>query len=693
MFPTMQSTSKRLTVVGHSRQWSAYAYLLPACAAAVAVLGGQAASAANSNGTWLRTGATSANWTESTNWVGGVIPGDTSAITGTNADTSVATFNTAVGTYGTSASPILINSVSENIKGITFDTATGGYYIGTTAGNSLYLSSGGSIQVTNGLTSSAGSTVNLNINAPLVIEGANGTYSFVNNAAATGSVGAAKLVFGGSISGGSIGATVLTLDGTNTNANTLNGLISNGAATSLALTKEGTGSWTLAYATAANSFSGGVNVNTGTLTLGGNQNTLGTGAVTIGATGNNANLYTSGSGTFNNTITLGKSSGSGTVQIGASAGNSTFSGAVGLNSAATILANGGNVTFSNTISSNGNTLTVSTVTANTITLSGALSNGTGSSTTINSSGLGTLILANDNSALTGTVNITSGNLTVKHTNALRNSTLVTPTGGTSWLVFDKSVNPHSFTFGGLSGSGNIALKDNNATPNAVALTVGNNNADTTYSGVLSDIGSLTKVGTGTLTMSGANTYTGTTAVTVGKLLVNGSLAAGSAVSVSNANTTIGGSGTIGGSLALSSGTILAPGDGVGVLTAGSTGLANNAILNYDLGSIGSSDRLQVNTALPIGPGITLNVNEVAGFGAGTYHLINYTTLTDNSSGFTGWSVSGLSAGQNANFALGSGSVDLVVTVPEPASLSLIAGTLAIGLLSRRRQRRQEGALA
>jgi len=90
---------------------------------------------------------------------------------------------------------------------------------------------------------------------------------------------------------------------------------------------------------------------------------------------------------------------------------------------------------------------------------------------------------------------------------LQDSTVIT--GGTG-IVFDSSVGSHAFTFGGLSGSANLALQDNAGTPNAVTLSVGNNNGSTTYSGVLSGAGALTKIGTGALTLSNTNTFTGVT---------------------------------------------------------------------------------------------------------------------------------------------------------------------------------------
>ena len=54
----------------------------------------------------------------------------------------------------------------------------------------------------------------------------------------------------------------------------------------------------------------------------------------------------------------------------------------------------------------------------------------------------------------------------------------------------------------------------------MALTVGGNNASTTYSGQLSGGGSLTKVGAGRLTLSGPNNYTAATNVESGALQIN-----------------------------------------------------------------------------------------------------------------------------------------------------------------------------
>jgi autotransporter-associated beta strand protein len=88
------------------------------------------------------------------------------------------------------------------------------------------------------------------------------------------------------------------------------------------------------------------------------------------------------------------------------------------------------------------------------------------------------------------------------------------------------ISPHSapgVTIGSIEGDGNVFLGRN-------ILTVGSNDMDTTFSGVIQDGGrnggtggSLTKTGTGALTLSGANTYTGDTNVNGGVLKVDGSI--------------------------------------------------------------------------------------------------------------------------------------------------------------------------
>ncbi len=162
---------------------------------------------------------------------------------------------------------------------------------------------------------------------------------------------------------------------------------------------------------------------------------------------------------------------------------------------------------------------------NALTLYGPLSGPGGLSV----AGSGTLTLGVSNS-YTGTTLVSNGTLTLADSNALSGSTF--DTTGTGTLNLQGGIG--GFSFGGLQGSGNLLMTD--AFGNDLALTVGDNNSNTTFSGALSDSnngGSLTKVGTGTLTLSGTNTYLGGTTVLDGTLVViNGEgLADGSSLTV------------------------------------------------------------------------------------------------------------------------------------------------------------------
>ena len=72
-------------------------------------------------------------------------------------------------------------------------------------------------------------------------------------------------------------------------------------------------------------------------------------------------------------------------------------------------------------------------------------------------------------------------------------------------------------FGALEGSGKFSLLTANGRTN---LTVGGNNATTTYSGLISGSGSLVKVGGGLMTLAATNSYTGGTTVNGGTLALN-----------------------------------------------------------------------------------------------------------------------------------------------------------------------------
>ena len=211
--------------------------------------------ASAANGSWIAA-PTNGNWEPTagqTNWSTGVatFPGATTG----NTSTDVATFNVVSATTA-----ITINNpgaASLNINGITFTGAASNYTVGAAAGQAIFLTSGGTIQIDSSLTATNAIET---VNAPLTAS-AGSTYTFANNSANGAGAGAGTLNFGGAIAGGGGGNMLLTLAGSNTNANTISGVIGGGAST---VTKNGTGTWALG---GANTYTGATTVNDGTLSL------------------------------------------------------------------------------------------------------------------------------------------------------------------------------------------------------------------------------------------------------------------------------------------------------------------------------------------------------------------------------------------------------------------------------------------
>ncbi len=261
--------------------------------------------------------------------------------------------------------------------------------------------------------------------------------------------------------------------------------------------------------TAANSLT----IVSGVVALGGTSSYLGTTNVT---TGQLSLLNTSAKPS--NTITVGSTGALGLAVNGANSFTSadidslftnTMSGvSMSATSQVGIDTNGGNFTYS--------TLQDASVTRG-----------------LNKLGVGTLTIENAN-GYRGNTTVTQGTLLLKNELALQNSSVFLSAQGT--VAFSSAVTGNAFTFGSLSagaagnargafdGTGFDLVLQNDAGA-AIALTVGSNNANTTFQGILSGSGSLIKAGTGMMTMAPSasavvHTYTGDTTIRQGGINVS-----------------------------------------------------------------------------------------------------------------------------------------------------------------------------
>jgi len=243
------------------------------------------------------------------------------------------------------------------------------------------------------------------------------------------------------------------------------------------------------------------------------------------------------------------------------------------------------------------------------------------------------------------------------------------------LVLDASDNSYTggtiVTDGTLIGNAESLQGDilNNA-----GLVFDQENADGSFSGVLTGTGETIKEGGATLLLTGdSSAYAGTMDVRAGTLSVSASL--GGIISVAS-GAALSGSGTVG-AVSVDDGGTLAPGSSPGTLTIlGDLVLSPASILDFELGDPAgapgvNSDLIEVGGDLTLDG--ALNIADVGGFGAGTYRLINYAgALTDNGL-IVGSLPAGFSASDLSVLTETQGQVDLLVG-GSPASFAFWDGS-------------------
>jgi len=411
----------------------------------------------------------------------------------------------------------------------------------------------------------AGNTAGVTFGAgtsTLTLNGVSGVGIQLNSGSGAVSTGSAKFSLGGDQTWLNNSANTFTVGGTITNASTsiprtltidgsgntiLNGIVSNASAGTTTVTKLGSGTLSLG---AANTFSGGLNIQQGTVRLTGSG--AGSGLITIGSTGNSAVLDLVGAARNINSITtagtaanqkITNSSATAAVFTINGATTSTFAGviengsagsttAINVNNASAILTLTGANTYTGTSTVTLGTLKLGSTTA--IVSGNALTTAAGGTFDLNGfdQTLGTV-------TNNGTVTNSSGTTkTLTFGSASTTTSAGSFTGALNVIINSGITNTVS---GSWSNTGNITLNSNSN--NTLLLSTGtvNNtgtitNSGTTGATVISanigaNVGLITQNSTGTgLTLSGTNTNASGVTLTAGTLKLGSTSALGATAS-------------------------------------------------------------------------------------------------------------------------------------------------------------------
>lgn len=438
-------------------------------------------------------------------------------------------------------------------------------------------------------------------------------------------------LLGGGAGGGnvSLGSATLTTGADNTST-TFSGSISG---TGGSLLKVGTGTLMLA---GVNTYAGGTAVTDGRL-VGNNDSAFGTGAISLGKSANNIELFLGNRADVSNPVIV-SAAGTGTVVIGADntgggADPATFLGPITLNRA---------ITFSGEVA------------ADRLALDGKISGNPGTVTFQGGSRITLLSTLND---FTGDLLITGAGTVLQA--SVGTSAEVIPNGSSVTLdtgaVLQLSSSSGAETIDALNGDATTTVRTHSTGGFGSGLIVGSADGSGSFDGVLANGGtnnplSLIKTGTGTQTLSGANTYTGTTTVNGGTL----KLATGGSIANTGGLTVAPGAlfdAADGGGFTLAVGRVMVAGDSspapdvtgpltiagtlrpagggtIGTLT-GVTNLVLDGTLDIDRNAANTScDSIVINGTLAINPGFTINISAL-GFptvGLLTYPLVSGLTI-------------------------------------------------------------------
>lgn len=491
------------------------------------------------------------------------------------------------------------------------------------------------------------------------------------SALATGGGGALQLS-GGVSSGASSGTTILTLDGNSTSgSNLLSGIVSDGlTGAKLGIVKNGTGAWAIGALGVTNTFTGGIQVNSGTLQLtGSGSGQLGSNVVSFGSlTGGDVTLLLNPASatSFGSSAVIVVNSGSGnrTFTMGNQNGNPTLDSKLILEKSLTLgtLSSGRSMNLaSEIVGSSDMVFTRSVAGTAAHSLNHAANAGANGQFNTRNLFTGNMVITNNATVQFGNngLNFSSAALNILDGgkfNIQVDSTLAGINGNATGLV----VASDSKTLT-LAGNGNYSFSGSiqNGTSTTGSLTV-----------------RLNKEGVqGSQTLAGNNTFTGGTNLQGGKLVLDYSSATGSGSKLSNSGALTLNGGTIelaGGShTEVVGNSTLANGFNTISRTSGSSVLALGTLtntggaINFSADNIATTTLANTNNILGGKAAFTVGgqnwarndgSNNIVAFSAG-----NYTAITSSSNLTTA----------NFNHYLANGTITLANTQ------NLYLGTLKI----------------
>ncbi|NBX01911.1 choice-of-anchor D domain-containing protein, partial [bacterium] len=329
---------------------------------------------------------------------------------------------------------------------------------------------------------------------------------------------------------GSVTARTITLTGSSTNNNEIQGVIANGSSGNNSIVKTGAGKWVLS---GTNTFTNGVTINAGTLSVasignGGIAGNLGQSSTTAAnlTLGGGTLQYTGNTNSTDRNFVLTASTAS-TIDVSTAGQTLTMSGASTNTSGSLTKVGAGTLALSGANLHTGGT-TVSAGTLRAITSTGALGNGT-------------LTLSGGNLELAGDAGVNfARNTTVSSNTTITSDRVTASSAGVTHTLGTLSIGAQTLTTArgsnASTGTGGITFGATTLTGNAT-LSTGANTLLTL--GAVGGNFSMTKSGTGSLTFTGANTSTGDLNISGGTVTVN------SGSSLSNNNITVGTAGSSG----------------------------------------------------------------------------------------------------------------------------------------------------